>query len=128
MASVQKSMAQVVADPALTAFAVYDAEQRGLEEPAEPPIGFAVIEVRGGVGFILRMMVDAAHQRTGYGRSLVEELIRRLRLDPDVETVATSHRRDNLAMAALCRSVGFEPWETPWPNQDDDEVYPCLPG
>lgn len=119
-------MAQVAADPALTAFAVFDAAQRGLAKPAQSPIGFAVTEVRGGVGFILRVMIDFAHQRRGHGRSLVQELMRRLRLDPEVEMVATSHRRENLAMAALCSSLGFEPWETPWTNEDEDEVFLFL--
>jgi len=128
VASVQKSLAQVAADPALRAFAVFDASQRGLERPTEAPVGFAVIEVRGGVGFILRVMVDQAQQGRGYGRALLRELVRRLRLDPDVERVTTSHRRQNGAMETLCRSLGFETWVTPWVDEDDDEVFLALPG
>jgi diamine N-acetyltransferase len=78
------------------------------------------------VGFILRLLVDEAHQRRGYGRALLHELLRRFRLDPNVEAVATSHRRGNDAMAALCRSLGFEPWDTPWPSDDEDDVFLTL--
>lgn len=128
VASVQKSLDEVAGDPALTAYAAFDGAVRGVPHPAEPPVGFAVLEVRGGVGFVLRLLVDEALQGQGYGRALLVELVRRLRLEPDVEMVATSHRRENAAMAALCRSLGFEPWATPWPDDDPDEVFLRLPG
>lgn len=126
VASVEKSLAEVGADEALTAFAAYDGSQRGLAQPERPPVGFAVIEVTAGVGFILRVLVDADHQRRGYGRTLMRELMRRLSLSPDVELIATSHRHDNAAMAALCAELGFEPWSTPFAPAEGD-IYLCLP-
>jgi diamine N-acetyltransferase len=126
VASVETSLREVSDDPALTAYAVFDGRQVGLEVPDEEPLGFAVLEVRGGVGFVLRMVVDADHQGRGHGRALLVELVRRLRLDPDVELVATSHREDNTVMAALCASVGFGPWATPF-DPPAGEVYLALP-
>jgi diamine N-acetyltransferase len=122
VATVADSLAQVAADDALTAFAVYDASQRGLPEPGEPAVGFAVTEVVASVGFVLRLLVGADHQGRGYGRATLVELVRRLRLVPDVELVATSHREDNLAMARLCAELGFVPWKTPF-TPPTGEVY-----
>ena len=125
VASVQTSLAEVDANDALTAFAVYDESQLGLPEPDRPPVGFAVTEVVASVGFILRLLIDAEHQRHGYGRAAMAELVRRLRLDPDVELVATSHRAENRAMAHMCSQLGFEPWETPF-APPPGETYLCL--
>ena len=58
-------------------------------------------EVVAGVGFILRLMIDRDAQGQGYGRSTVIEVMRRLRLSPEVELIATSHRRENVAAARL---------------------------
>jgi diamine N-acetyltransferase len=115
----------VDANDALTAFAVYDVSQLGLPEPDQEPVGFAVTEVVASVGFILRVLIDFDHQGMGYGRALMTELVRRLRLVPDVELVATSHRADNEPMARLCAELGFEAWDTPFPPPPG-EVYLCL--
>jgi diamine N-acetyltransferase len=125
VASVEVSLAEVEATDALTAFAVFDRSQLGLPEPDQPPVGFAVTEVVASVGFILRVLIDADHQRAGYGRAAMTELVRRLRLLPDVELIATSHRADNLAMARLCADLGFEAWDTPF-TPPSGEVYLCL--
>lgn len=45
---------------------------------------------------------------------------------PEVEVVATSHRRDNEAMSALCDAVGFRPWAVPF-DPPEGEVYLALP-
>jgi diamine N-acetyltransferase len=74
-------------------------------------VGFVMYEIDCGVGSILRLMIDRAHQRQGYGRAALLEVVRRLRLEPEVEMVATSHRHDNAVVAALLRSVGSVPWE-----------------
>lgn len=126
VAGVEKSLAEVDSDPALTAFAIYDESQRGLPEPNQSPVGFAVSEVVASVGFVLRLLIDEHHQHRGYGRAALAELVRRLRLHPEVELVATSHRADNAAMARLCEVLGFVPWEIPFEGPAD-EVYLRLP-
>jgi diamine N-acetyltransferase len=126
VASFEKSRDEVGADPALTAFAVYDGSQLGLPDPAEPPVGFAVTEVVASVGFVLRLLIDQHHQHAGHGRAALAELVRRLRLNPDVEMVATGHRVDNAAMERLCGALGFVSWHPPF-TPPEGEVYLRLP-
>jgi diamine N-acetyltransferase len=123
VASVAASLAQAYVDPNLHPYAVYDARAIGYEQTDEPLIGFAVLEVAAGVGFILRLMVDAEHQGRGYGRAIMVELIRRAYLFPDVQLIATSHQRGNLPMERLCKSLGFVPWEVSYASEDGPEVY-----
>jgi diamine N-acetyltransferase len=106
-----KSLAQAKAHPTLVPLAVYDGAARGYMKPRVPMVGFVMYEIDCGVGSILRLMIDRAHQRKGYGRAALLEIIRRLRLEPEVEMIVTSHRHDNAVIAALFRSVGFVPWE-----------------
>jgi hypothetical protein len=40
--------------------------------------------------------------------------------------IATSHKRDNTAIASLFGSLGFVPWEIADPDDLDDEVYLML--
>gem|GEM_PF-4429745 len=56
------------------------------------------------------------------------EVIRRLRLNPEVEATATSHRRENVAAARLYASLGFVPWNIGYAEPDGDEVYLTLSG
>jgi diamine N-acetyltransferase len=125
VASNAQSLAEAKANPELVPLAVYDEAARGYPAPAVPMIGFATYEVTLGVGFILRLMIDRAHQRKGYGRATVLEVIRRLRLHPEVEMIATSHRQDNAASARLFRGLGFVPYDV----QDGrpGEVFLRLP-
>lgn len=78
------------------------------------------------MGFILRLMIAREHQGQGYGRAAPAGAIRRLRLHPEVELIATSHRRDKLAAAHLYASLGFLLWEIPWAQQTPDETYLAL--
>ena len=68
-------------------------------------------------------MVDGAYQRKGYGRAAVIEVIRRLKLHPEVQMIATSHQRANQASANLFRNLGFVPWEIAWATQNATEVF-----
>jgi len=54
------------------------------------------------------------------------EVIRRLRLHPEVEIIATSHRKENIAFGSLCRNLGFREWEIEWAKEIEDEVYLVL--
>ena len=127
IASNAKSLAEAYVNPALTPLAIYDAAARGFEEPPTPMVGFAMYELAAGVGFITRLMIDRAHQGQGYGRAAMTEIIRRLRLSPEVEMIATSHRRENTAAARLYAGLGFVPWDIAYATADAEEVYLRLP-
>ncbi len=126
IATVEKSRTEVDANPTLTAFAIFDGSQLGLPDPEEPPVGFAVTEVVASVGFVLRLLIGEQNQHKGYGRAAMAALVRRLRMDPDVEMVATSHRAGNAAMERLCVALGFVPWQTSF-DPPEGEVYLRLP-
>ncbi len=86
-------------------------------------IGFIMYELKGGVGFILRLMIDRAHQRQGYGRAAVVEVMRRLKLYPEVQMIATSYHQGNEASAHLFGKLGFVPWEIAWAKELETEVF-----
>lgn len=71
-------------------------------------------QLEAATGFILRLMIDESHQRKGYGEAAMREVIRRLRLCPEVEIIATSHRDSNDGAAALYKKLGFKPWGIEW--------------
>jgi diamine N-acetyltransferase len=90
-------------------------------------VGLTMYELVAGVGFILRLMIGEEFQGRGYGRSAMQEVIRRLRLCPTVEMVATSHRRGNEAAARLYAGLGFVPWKVAFATPGNDEVFLRLP-
>ncbi|NOK62467.1 MAG: GNAT family N-acetyltransferase [Chloroflexi bacterium AL-W] len=55
------------------------------------------------------------------------EVIRRLRLHPEAELIATSYRRENMVAARLYASLGFVPWDIAWAIDHPTEVYVRLP-
>jgi diamine N-acetyltransferase len=103
---------------------IYDASAHYRKNPVM--VGFTMYELVDAVGFILRLMIDETHQRKGYGRVAMVEVIRRLRLHPEVEIVATSHLRENKAAASLYESLGFVEWETEWAKDIPQERYLIL--
>jgi diamine N-acetyltransferase len=121
------SLAQASVNAALVPLAVYDVASRGFEKPPTPMVGFTVYELEAGVGFILRLMIDRHYQRKGYGKATMLEVIRRLRLHPEVEMIATSYRRNNEAAAKLYESLGFVPREISFAKDGGDEVFVRLP-
>lgn len=127
IASNSKSLAEAYVNPNLRPLAIYDAVARGYEHPTIDMVGFTMYELVAGVGFILRLMIDPAHQGKGYGRAAMVEVIRRLRLHSEVEMIATSHKRSNEAAARLYRSLGFADWDIAWTKDIPDEVFLQLP-
>ena len=121
-----KSLAEAKIDSALFPFAIYDRAAVGSPLDRHRMLGFTMLEIRRGVGFIVRLMIDKEHQRKGYGRAAMVEVIRQLRLHPEVRLIATSHRRKNEAASKLCRELGFRDWGVPWENPDPDEIYLAL--
>jgi diamine N-acetyltransferase len=128
VASNAKSLAEAYVNPTLVPLAVYGAAARGWEkDPPASMVGFTMYELAAGVGFILRLMIDQGHQGKGYGRAAMVEVIRRLRLHPEVEMIATSHSRGNEAAAALYRGLGFVDWDIGYARVNPNEVYLMLP-
>ena len=93
------------------------------EKPLSPMIGFTMYEITAGIGFISRLMIDQQHQQQGYGRATMLEVIRRLRLYPEVQLIATSHRRENIAASKLYTSLGFVTWKIEWAKDNPAEVF-----
>lgn len=120
-----QSLAEAKADSTLIPLAVYGREALGFMPPdiPVPMVGFIMYELKGGVGFILRVMIDRTYQRKGYGKAAVIEVIRRLKLHPEVQMVATSYQRNNEASAGLFRSLGFVSWDIAWATENESEVF-----
>ena len=89
IASNVKSLAEAYVNPTLHPFGIYDAKAHYQANPIM--VGFTMYEIVDAVGFISRLMIDEKYQRKGYGRAAMIEVMRRLRLYPDVERIATSH-------------------------------------
>ena len=121
-----KSLAEAHSNANLYPLAIYDRAALGHERPPVPMVGFTMYELSAGVGFIARLMIDRAHQGQGYGRAAMVELIRRLKLIPEVQLIATSHRRENVAAGALYCSLEFVEWSVAWASENPDELYLML--
>ena len=74
----------------------------------------------------MRLMIDNKYQRQGYGRATMIEVIRRLKLSPDVEIITTSYRKENEVAARLYQSLGFRQWNISFANSHLTEVYVKL--
>jgi diamine N-acetyltransferase len=59
-------------------------------------------------------MIDRKFQRQGYGQAAILEVMRRLKLHPEVELIATSYKRGNETAAKLYRCLGFVDWNIEW--------------
>ena len=127
VATTAKSLAEASVNPTLFPLAIYDVAALGYEQPTIPMIGFAMYEVSAGVGFIVRLLIDQRYQRRGYGKAAMLESIRRLRLYPEVELIATSYKRENIAAGQLYASLGFVPWQIEWAQAQADEMFVMLP-
>jgi diamine N-acetyltransferase len=126
VATTVQSLADAYVDSNLVPLAVYDAAACGYEQPNVPMVGFTMYEIVAGVGFILRLMTDCKYQRKGYGRATMVEVIRRIKLCPDVEIIATSYRKENEIAAKLYESLGFALWDIEWAKSHPSEVYVKL--
>ncbi len=103
------SLAEAFVNPTYHPLGIYDSEAHYQANP--PMVGFTMYELIDAVGFILRLMIDEKYQRRGYGRAAMIEVIRRLKLHPEVERIATSHEWENEAAARLYGSLGFVDWK-----------------
>jgi diamine N-acetyltransferase len=122
-----KSIAEAYVNPALQPFGVYTSQSLGFELPVTPMVGFVMLEVTAGVGFVLRLMIDRSFQGQGLGRASLKEAVRRLRLEPQVQLIATSHAHKNAVIANLFASEGFVPWDIAFALHHPTETYLYLP-
>jgi diamine N-acetyltransferase len=94
----------IYADERMVGFAMYGSWPTG-----SLPSYYEGYEAPEGVVCILRFMVDAQHQRQGYGRAALGQVIERCRQRPGVRAVHLSYDPDNTGAAALYASLGFRP-------------------
>ena len=123
IASNTKSLAEAYVNSNLFPLAIYNAAVMGCEQPELPMVGFTMYEIVAGIGFIIRLMVDRKYQRKGYGRAAMQEVIRRLKLYPEVELIATSYQRGNETASKLYRSLGFVDWEIEWALNHKSDIF-----
>ena len=77
---------------------------------------------RPGIFHVLRFMIDARYQGRGYGRAAMEQVIERIRAQPEAYVIEISYDPGNLVMAKLCARVGFQPTG----QMIDDEIEARL--
>lgn len=111
------SLARAAVSPTYHPFGIYDADAHHRANPSM--VGFVMYDLSNARGFILRLMINEKFQRRGYGRAAMVEVIRRLKLHPEVERIATSYDRKNEAAARLDESLGFVDWK----HESKDERY-----
>ncbi|BBM85515.1 GNAT family N-acetyltransferase [Candidatus Uabimicrobium amorphum] len=121
-----QSLALAYVNKNLYPLAIYDIAAQGWENPKLPMVGFVMYEIDAAVGFIARLMIGRDHQGKGYGEAAMCEVIRRLKLYPQVEIIATSYHPQNSAAANLYRKLGFVPWEEEWLKEISEETIVRL--
>lgn len=100
VASNAVSLAQAAYEPEWQPYAIFDDEQM---------VGFVMygLEPREQQHWILRLMVDAAHQQRGYGRAAMRLVLERLKALPDCRGIAISYEGANKTARQLYLSLGF---------------------
>lgn len=73
--------------------------------------------------WINRLMVDSNHQKKGYGRAIIQQLIDNLKQQPGCDAIYISFVPENTVARNLYISMGFEDTGT----MDDNETVFRLP-
>lgn len=114
------SLAQAKVNPRLVPLGIYDGSILGREpRPDEKMVGFLMYQVMEGVGFLMRLMIGEEYQQKGYGRAAMLELIRRLKMMPEIEFIGTSVAKGNDYVESFYRELGFVDAD----KVDDREIY-----
>jgi diamine N-acetyltransferase len=94
------SLAEARVNPEWTPLAIYEDDE---------PVGFLMYgqDPDDGQLWIIRMMIDAAHQGNGYGRAAMQLVLERLRNAASHDNVMIGWVPDNLAAGRLYESLGF---------------------
>ena len=103
--------------PRSNAYSIAEAHYPGDDDPVwiqaiyagEEPVGFLMTSEapERGEYFLWRLMIDAKHQRKGYGRRAVELLIERIRNSPNPRFLMTSHLKGDGDAGAFYEKLGF---------------------
>ena len=74
-------------------------------------VGFALYgrDLDTGAYWIVRLMIDAAHQSKGFGKAATRTLIDKMKAQPGCTEIYLSFVPGNSPAEGLYRSVGFEP-------------------
>jgi diamine N-acetyltransferase len=60
-----------------------------------------------GVYFISRLMIDCTYQGKGYGCAAMQQVIERLKKNPNCQVIRTSYVPENTVAAKLYHNLGF---------------------
>lgn len=112
-----ESLAWAYVNRRLTPLAIYDGELIVSDlGPEDRMVGFVMYQVWDEVGFIMRLMIGEEFQRRGYARAAMDEVVRRLRMIPEVRFIGTSVIPENEAATRLYLGMGFV--DAKWPPED----------
>ena len=102
VASNMYSLAEAQADGVSQPRAIYAGEQM---------VGFIMydFEPKEDRGYISRLMVAEEHQRNGYGREAMRQVIEEFKRSLACKEIQTAVVPENVAADTLYRSLGFEP-------------------
>ena len=92
------SLAEAAYRTEFTPLGVYDGETM---------VGFVLYDLSKGKGWIVRLMIDAAHQGKGYGGWALRELIKLLQSRPDCREIYLDLVEGNTFAEGLYERVGF---------------------
>ncbi len=97
-------------------YSLAEAQADGVSHPRaiyadERMVGFIMFdfEPKEDRGYISRLMIAEKHQRNGYGREAMQQVIDEFKRNPACKEIQTAVVPENVAAAALYRSLGFEP-------------------
>ena len=97
-------------------YSLAEAQTDGVSQPraiyaGEQMVGFIMydFEPKKDRGYISRLMVAEEHQRTGYGREAMRQVIEEFKRNPACKEIQTAVVPENVAADTLYRSLGFEP-------------------
>jgi len=96
-------------------FSLAEAQADGVSNPRaiyadEQMVGFIMydFEPEENRGYITRLMVAQEHQRNGYGRAAMEQVIDLFKANPNCKEIITSIHPENESARTLYLSLGLE--------------------
>lgn len=86
-----------------------EAQPRAIYNADDELVGFVLYgrDVFSGHWKIFRVMIDAEHQRQGYGRAAMESVMAEIASQPDADTILICYQDANQAARQLYASLGF---------------------